>query len=349
MYALKKFYEWLKLMGVDIHVRILKLEFLYEHEVSSLVDYFGLSRGKRNPGGVVSGAKKNFYIGVVSSYLQWYANSIVTDSYSDEYERRFKRFESCMLLRKVKLRSRHQEDIARLDKRLSDKARNKLLEVFEGIDSVGFRCGVQYRNWLMLHVLYETGMRVGELLSLTLSDYEHALGGNAPRLTIKRNHDDPYDRRVRQPVAKTLGRIISISDGLAKKIEVYLRDYRLGVPGADFGEEAGLFIRHKAGAGQGKVMSVSAYYASLSNVRKKYPEIGELHPHLLRHDWNYRFSNYAQEKGFPEAKENSIREYLMGWAPGSGTAKIYNLRFIQEQSFLVGVDMANWVVDRRDL
>ena len=66
-----------------------------------------------------------------------------------------------------------------------------------------------------------------------------------------------------------------------------------------------------------------------------------LHCHLLRHDWNYRYSKMVDEMGISTENEKEWRAILMGWAPKSTMVKIYNHRHVQEQSLLAGVKVAN--------
>ncbi|HGX9032251.1 TPA: hypothetical protein ACOWRE_003701 [Enterobacter asburiae] len=40
-----------------------------------------------------------------------------------------------------------------------------------------------------------------------------------------------------------------------------------------------------------------------------------------------------------EAEQEKMRSNLMGWTPGSGTAQIYNKRFIQDKSHKVAIKL----------
>ena len=54
--------------------------------------------------------------------------------------------------------------------------------------------------------------------------------------------------------------------------------------------------------------------------------------HKLRHTWNYDFSRLMDSQNQSERKQEVMREKLMGWKEGSGTAATYNRRFIEEQA-----------------
>ena len=60
----------------------------------------------------------------------------------------------------------------------------------------------------------------------------------------------------------------------------------------------------------------------------------DLHPHMLRHTWNDRFSAAIDRKArkggqTPEAGEERIRNFLMGWSPNSKMAEGYSRRHIE--------------------
>lgn len=124
---------------------------------------------------------------------------------------------------KKPIASSHQRHRDMLAKHLAEPARDALIALFnnptEGIARSAHH-GAAIRNAVMLEILYETGMRVGELLSLKLKDFTPARGGDHATLVIRRNHDDPFDRRLRRPVAKTLGRHIGITEHLSRRIQL---------------------------------------------------------------------------------------------------------------------------------
>lgn len=66
--------------------------------------------------------------------------------------------------------------------------------------------GVRKRNAAMFELMYETGMRAGEILALEIGDVDYQMG----TVSVVRRHDNPHDPRKRQPVAKTMERDIPI-------------------------------------------------------------------------------------------------------------------------------------------
>ena len=59
-----------------------------------------------------------------------------------------------------------------------------------------------------------------------------------------------------------------------------------------------------------------------------------LHPYLMRHTWNDRFSAALDRKATrgdrtAEATEERIRNFLMGWSPQSRMAPLYTRRHVE--------------------
>ncbi|WP_256815896.1 MULTISPECIES: tyrosine-type recombinase/integrase [Pseudomonas] len=75
---------------------------------------------------------------------------------------------------------------------------------------------LQLRNWLMIELLLETGMRRGELLKLYTTDINK--GSQHAYVTINDREHDPADPRAEEPALKTHGRTVGIS---AQLYEVY--------------------------------------------------------------------------------------------------------------------------------
>jgi len=187
-------------------------------------------------------------------------------------------------------------------------------------------------------------MRRGELLSLKLRNLLESTGGAGARLVIQRNHGDEYDTRINQPVAKTQGRTVPITTALEQQLIEYIVEYRADVPSVGFDDQDFVFVTHRGRRGQGKPLSISNFDQAVAELRKLFPALGPLHPHLLRHDWNYRFSKTVKELKKEEKlstkRARELREILMGWSEGSEMSLRYNLRQLQEESWSIGLQIA---------
>ena len=340
--AIKKLYEWAYSTDVDLHLILLERKFLLPYQLDLLAAYLR-NNAKLNDGSVISGGKYNNYLDAVSEYLSWYAYEILTDSNNPLISKPIDRMKQAIKARKTKIGSQTRRDQERLEKQIHPEARNALIGLFdnplEGVLKNGDQ-GPRFRNVVALRILYDTGMRIGELLSLRYGDFEIATGGESAYLTIKRRHDDLNDDRESQPVAKTLPRKVPINKGLEKQLSAYLK-WREQVPRSGFDNDSPLLVIHQGRSRQGKGMTQQGFYSSMAQMIKKFPALKGVHPHLLRHDWNYRFSRECEAKGLNETEERNIREFLMGWVEGSEMSALYNRRHIQEAAFKLGLSIAS--------
>ncbi len=157
---------------------------------------------------------------------------------------------------------------------------------------------------------------------------------------IEKNHHDEYDTRVNQPVAKTEGRIVSITEDAEKQLIEYVAYYRADVPDVGFDDEDYIFVTHRTGRGQGKPLSISNSDQALVSLKKSFPALTGTHFHLLRHDWNYRFSKAADDAKLNPTAEAELRRILMGWSDSSKMPLRYNLRHLQEEASSIGLKVA---------
>lgn len=335
LYAIKKLHAWAASVDIDIEKRLASKDFFRPAEISNMVTYLIVKqRSRLNE--TICKSKKTTYITVSANYLGWLAERVLTDCNAPATLKSIKRMLDAILAYKPKKGSSSREDQRIRDSALSDAVRLTLQFIFDNpfrTEEIPTRMGIEYRNSVALETLYETGMRIGELLALTLDDFQTSSGGSPATLRIVRNHDDPFDDRLSQPVAKTLGRIIGISPRLEERIATYLKDWRsevgrVGFRGSDF-----LFVTHLNGKRQGRGLTAKAFYSCLANIKKRHVALEDLHPHLLRHDWNYRFSLKAKKRKLTELQAQREREYSMGWVYGSSSADLYNERHIQEECY----------------
>ncbi len=199
---------------------------------------------------------------------------------------------------------------------------------------------IRERNELIIEVMYETGIRAGELLALQVGDIDFQQGV----VNIVRRHDNPDELRKRQPVVKTLGRPIPIKEELAARIRHYIMEVRAIIPGAN--KHPFLFVTHKKGEYQGRSISNSTFTARiLKPAVARFPDMfEEIKRHGFRHNFNERLSKRidaqnAKARANPELglkvinekEEIQIRKQLNGWDSDS-TAETYNLRHIKEMA-----------------
>lgn len=155
---------------------------------------------------------------------------------------------------------------------------------------------LQLRNWLMIELLLETGIRRGELLKLYTTDINQ--GSQHAYVSINDREHDPGDPRTEEPALKTHGRTVGISAQLYEVYEHYIQGERR--PLRD-GKPMKLLYRYLFISDRGRPLSIRA----LSNVLDRlFLTIELAHPGLLptlsahdfRHTFADRFLAYLVEK-----------------------------------------------------
>lgn len=184
----------------------------------------------------------------------------------------------------------------------------------------------QKRNELIVRLLYELGMRRGEVLCLRVGDVKLTPDGGL--LTIERRPQDPEDPRQPKPQVKTLGRELAIGPSLRELFTGYLAERRK-LPGAR--RHPFLFVSSADGSPL-SWWSMTKIFKALRERVKDLPD--NLSAHMLRHDWNDRFSEMSdraspQRTNTDATKEERARAYVMGWT-GAETAASYTRRWTRE-------------------
>ena len=174
------------------------------------------------------------------------------------------------------------------------------LEVFEIVmnlvkpdnENNPYTDAVKQRNYLILRILYETGMRSGELLQLRIGDIDFS----SNIILIRRRHDDKDDKfRAIEPNAKTLERDLPISEHLSTVLRDYILKERSQLQLAK--KHPFIFVSHK-GNSKGKPLSVIQLCKlvdklnSNESLLKTLEEKGlKLEKVITRHGFRHNFNN----------------------------------------------------------
>ncbi len=349
--GIQRLIEWERDRKLDLEEKLICGELMTPFEIDDLAAH---ARSRRNGkrGDVVSSRKFNGYWSSICKYIAWLTDELLPNRNNSNVRKLVEEQNSRLALKtRRRLDSKAKKHQKTLDEKISELARAQLLTLFStpfqdftanhgGIIEYAKK-GVQLRNVVMLRILYETGMRRGELLSLKLKSFVEASGGEGAYLSIEKNHGDEFDLRANQPVAKTQGRDVSISAALESQIIDYITHYRAELNNIGLTHESFIFCVHRSGKTQGSAISVNGFNSAFKQIKEKYPILKECHPHAFRHDWNYRFSQKVETLGISEIEEAEIREQQMGWVPGSSMAKIYNQRNRREKTMLLGRKIAD--------
>lgn len=186
------------------------------------------------------------------------------------------------------------------------------------------------RNFLLVRWLHDLGLRRGELLNVKISD----INFQSEEVTVARRADDPGDPRRGQPKVKTRDRTIPLSSNLCGLTHDYVTRTRRSIEGAR--RHPFLFVA----MGTGAPLSLSSVNDVFAELREAFPgEFDALTPHVLRHTWNDRFSETMDNAKVPDADEERMRSFLMGWSPTSKTAAKYTRRHIRLKAERVSLAM----------
>jgi integrase len=175
---------------------------------------------------------------------------------------------------------------------------------------------VLQRNWLIIVILLATGMRIGELLGLQIGD----LHSSQPKLRILRRADASEDARPNQPSTKTNDREIELTPSIMKVLWSYINKERHSI-------KAARKIPQVIVSDEGESLSQASINKIFAQLREACPGLPmTLTSHVLRHTWNERFSEQAEEMGITDSAEERARNAQQGWSEDSEMATTYTRR-----------------------
>ncbi|MDD4965507.1 site-specific integrase [Halothiobacillus sp.] len=344
-----RFLDWRQ---IDLDERLFKGRFFQGHEIDALRDFtqrkpyrnasfnspvlmFPLGEMKESFEFVSKGTQYS-RLTAIAHFFGWYAKHLLNRAGKDVLD------QIDRLCRQIKARRPKNKNRAdnRRDRSLSDEQLDVLFEVTRpGTDLNPFSPSVQRRNRLIILMLFHLGIRGSELLNIRIRDIRF----DKNQLKIERRADDEHDPRTNEPNVKTLERLLPLGGVLVKELHDYISQDRRKVRVPTDRHNDFLFLTHKQGPTKGKPISKSAYFKVMAVVRTVSPDLYAMSGHILRHTWNRKFSERmdAMDESPSEARQEQIRSYLMGWKDGSGTAAIYNRRFVEKKGHEAALKMQN--------
>lgn len=208
----------------------------------------------------------------------------------------------------------------------------------------------QLRNFLIVHLLLNYGLRTGELLLLTLNSIKTDLKTRNTYLVIT-DTQDRTDTRISRPQIKNAQsvRTILLDERDARFIGMYINN-----------------IRSQDSKSHMLFLSLQAPYAPLSKsglkkiiavinekMKSKYPKffdksyvdsIDKISAHILRHTWAYMMLKHSYESGLStynkvKAMESAVEilRKMAGWSLNSTMPYLYASRFISENANLANI------------
>ena len=208
----------------------------------------------------------------------------------------------------------------------------------------------QLRNFLMVHLMMNYGLRVGELMLLTKRSIKKSLNSDSYSLIIT-NTDDEHDSRQRKPSIKIEQsyRVIKLDSMDYKFLMLYVEKIR------NFNNSDILFTSLKPPYSPLSYSSINAIFKTIEQAFKtSHPvyfddtnidSIQKLTPHVCRHTWAYitlafAIKKYRNESVSPLSQSNDEimqkaledLRVLGGWSANSIMPSYYAKRFIVDSS-----------------
>lgn len=176
------------------------------------------------------------------------------------------------------------------------------------------------RNWLMVEMALELGLRIGELLKLRLDSLPR---GPQRLLLVRRHPDDPHDTRRHEPAVKTAERGLPLSLPLQSALRAYVT--RQPPQGRLAGRSPYLFVTDEGDPlSRGRASDILEVVSQRSGVTP-------LSWHRLRHSWAERMASQMLE--VPNGLDQLM--YLGGWTqPQSPQRYIQHALAAQAQAYL---------------
>lgn len=159
----------------------------------------------------------------------------------------------------------------------------------------------QFRNFLIVHLMLNYGLRVGELMLLTVNSIKKSLQGKTYSLIIV-NTEDEFDNRKRKPNIKNdhSHRVLELQERDYQFLNIYMTQIRTKNPSEI------LFTSLKAPYSALSYSSISKIFDKINDVLKNivpayfdvgaYDSIEKLTPHVCRHTWAYMMLSYSFKK-----------------------------------------------------
>ena len=193
---------------------------------------------------------------------------------------------------------------------------------------------VRLRNNVLFRLIYETGMRSGEVLSRYVGDVTYDDRGD-PIVRIIDRRDDPNNPHANPPQVKTLERDIPISQALYDKIQEYITSVRYNTPNAR--RRPLLFVNHRNDEFCGFPMSDKNFQHELKRVVAVRPDrFSDIRRHGFRHNFNVRLTDqldlYSIEKEpLTDQQRLDIRKDLNGH-DGDESGAVYEKNAIRAKA-----------------
>ncbi|QIZ53215.1 site-specific integrase [Dickeya zeae] len=221
---------------------------------------------------------------------------------------------------------------------------------------------LQFRNFLIVRLLLNYGLRIGELLLLECSSIKSNLKGDKFSLIVT-TVEDGYDPRKNAPSLKNVwaNRVLELDKQDYSFLSIFIKKIRPKTDNHDF-----IFT---SGHGASKPLSYTAVHSIFSKIDDVFTDnhseyksplyfdsLQRLTPHTTRHTWAYltlqriyrlKYSKNQSSRnhlavevpslsGLMEEAKDELR-LMGGWSPRSKMPDLYARRFLSEQANIANI------------
>lgn len=331
MNAVCMLHNWAATRGIDLRQRIESFDLFGREEIAALRSELRINlhhrqqqiEGKVSQGrSTVSGSVWKTRCMAIQNYVKFHADNAFSrmssrDSRLAEARLRLADFKVA-IVGQIKIHKRATRE------GLSESEREIFLQAITPGDPTNpFAPAQQERNYALWLLYYDGGLRKSEALVLKSQDLQ--LHGGEPMLIVHRRPDDVEDTRKEPPRTKTLAHPVPLTPRLARALYNYMIGSRRKIRGAK--KSPYVFFSHQARPLSGA--TIKYMYRQLRNV----PGIpANFSTHVLRHTWNDRFGDAADEFALSEGMEQHTRNQTQGWVRTSEQGHHYQGRRIRKRA-----------------
>lgn len=278
----------------------------------------------------ISASSYNDRLVYVGNYLEWLGDYLSDQNPNSSAAKRASIQNSCSHVKTVLWSLKSIEPNTTFDnpKSLVNNEIRTILEIIKPLAPLNpwENKATQIRNFSLLLVLLDTGLRVGELLSLKITDVITGKKG-AKGLKVRRRQGSKDDPRKQQPSTKRNEREVPLTDSTFRALDLYVTEVRSKIPEA--ARTPYLFVsvsNSNRGKPIGSISSITDLIRDQTGI--------DLTPHKLRHTATWRYCVEEKKKG---REWNEFVEELclkFGWSgPESPTVRHYAKRYLKEKMF----------------
>lgn len=302
LFILGKLYTWAwEIGGYDLDEHLLHGQLPDAREFESLVAHLREQGQPKGETAVISPNTVNKYLGSIESFLVWSLDYACPPLSLEQ--RRGRAWQLAVTCRSLRYRGNPSRRKRPLSEAEVATVRVTLSPQWDDIgrwyfSENGFTPSNALRNWLMVEIALQLGLRLGELLKLRLDSLPR---GGQKALLVRRHPDDIHDTRRHEPAVKTAERGLPVDVSLLAMIGHYVTG------GAPYGRVGGkspyLFVTD-----EGQPLSIGRTQDIIKIIGRQC-DIKNLSWHRLRHTWAEQLAAYLLE--IPNGRDQLM--YLGGW------------------------------------